>query len=260
MKKIIPVLLLISFLTTTVIMFLFFQNKKEVKYLTINTEYAYVYNKEFIIEVYYFCNELKNPISNLSFIKSTYLTSQTNTKKLEVAVYSVENLGSENFYNEVFYQFNIKIVVPNLKSDWSIVDTILLINLVNYQQISLNLGHVSIYYEPISNDIYQVSSLYADKNTNYLVSRINKITLEGFLQQSIELVEVFVSKYVNVLFYFEGSNVIIEIEFDLFLYNNAFILLIYSDNSKQIINNFLFFWDTYLLNNNVSIINVNQTY
>lgn len=174
MKKGIMITSFILLLGALLFIIIFDQKKeKDHVLLTVNKTYSYT-NDQKELKVTFFINDLNHPLLDIDAIDSTFIKSKDNNKLLELDVVRIEEVNSELFQNQMFYQINYCFKMPNLDFDFEIEDLYLKIVLINNDEYVFYLGEIMISI-PFDEEM-EFISLEGLKQTNF--SRITEIEIE----------------------------------------------------------------------------------
>lgn len=236
---IILIVLLISFLAYIAYHFITLP-KAENKVIIPEKKYSFFYEPELemTIPIYLSNQEIVSQISDIGVIAS--LDNQTK--------FLVDNVKLNYLYeylhnDEVLHHYELSFILPEIESSYYIDDLFLdiEIDLTNY---SFYLGSINVLYNPTyyNNDFFYWDYLQATKNDG---AHIKELQI-GYSDEVL-IDQVLVDNKI-LPYYLKNGEIIIEVEHNMQIFDQTFIIFEYGDQ-KQIIKNFKFFYHYDLLNN-----------
>ena len=258
MKRVFIILGLISVVAGIILIIVYNQPKVGNRYITVTSTYNYVYTETKKIDVMIYANNMDSVLSNVDSYESSYLVNKDETKKLEIELSEIIRSNAEYYLDETYYGFNLFYEMPRLNGDYNMRECFLKLTLKNNDTHLFYIGSMDLmYHDNVGmEDVFSVSALYGSKSeTNYL-SRLRNITIEaaGPIYQDIDNISL--GKFVDATFKCDGNKINISIKESESRLTNAPIVITFSNNMTQVIDNFVYFRDFEVLSENGILVNV----
>ncbi|MFA5560484.1 MAG: hypothetical protein WC964_01760 [Acholeplasmataceae bacterium] len=178
-KRVLFYFIVISLLITAGIIIYNDKEKKVPKLITVEQVYSYIYHPSQTMIIPVYLNIDNHYLANEKSYLSVYLSSDNNSKRIEMFELKIAYSHSETYLHETYYKYHFQLNLPNLKSDFYIKDCYLEISLVNQKTYRFYLGEFHLFTptDKTEESLF-LTSLYGNKKENEVYPRINNIALE----------------------------------------------------------------------------------
>jgi hypothetical protein len=229
--------------------------KKVVKLLTVDTEYAYLMEKDAIGTIFFYLNQPQHKITSKEAISRVILHDQKKASLVELNLYMIEKGHEEIYLNESFTKYLLHFVLPRLSEDWVFEDAYVTIELSDQREYSIRLGRFTFFAKSSEEPYLDWTSLEGQKAKNDLRSRLKTIviTYAGSIKD-IESIEI--GSNVHLTYETLEKTLTIHIPNDSYVLSYVPVIILYTDGSKDTISHFLFFNDYVMLKESGPMINV----
>jgi hypothetical protein len=226
----------------------------EKRVLTVAQYYSYRSVEEGRMEVPIYLNEEKHPLSNPESYLSIYFSNLDESKKIEMPLKEIQYGHVETYLNGIYHQYLLVLELPYLDHDFLIEDLYMHIELINMDQYSFYLGSFSLVYLSDSENVMDWTGLNGSKEEHCFLSRLKKIYIDyDRLEVEIDRIEIGVD--MEVLFTIHENRITLDIPDGDYLLNDVPIIIYYSNQQIQIIDNFRYLVDYQILKESGPLIN-----
>jgi len=239
----VTVLLLVSLMVIVI-------NENEVtlekRVLTVAQYYSYMSVEEKSMEVPIYLNVKNHPLSNPESYMSIYFSNMEETKKIQMHLKTINYGHVETYLNGTYHQYLIELELPYLDYDFFISDLYMHIELTNSDQYDLYLGSFSLKTLLTSEEVLNWTGLNGIKAENSFLSRLKEIYIDfESIDEEISRIEIGIEE--DVSFLIHEKRIILTIEDDDYLLNDVPVIIYYTNNQVQIIDNFRYLVDYQIL-------------
>jgi hypothetical protein len=229
--------------------------KQSAKLLSISTTYSYLYDEDQTIEVPLFINHKKHPLNHIDSYQSLYLSDENEQKRLEVSLKEIKKAHFESYLGEVYQLIILVLDLPYMDNVFEISECYLHLNLVNQETYQIMIGDFHMTYQESNTDALLWDSLYGIKAENTFLSRIFEIHIPyQTLHKDILSVSVGTSDILS--FRLEDSILKIQILHRSMLLYDVPVIITYTDQSIQTIQNFRYIIDYQLLKESGPLVHI----
>lgn len=249
MKKIYPLIIGLTFLILTLIIFVDNKSKKVNKAIFVKQSYNYLYKNNETVNINMYLNDQNNYLTNVDSYLSIYVKNNSENKKLSLNLLNIEYSHEETYLKEKYYMYTLKFAFPNLINDFNIKNAYLELNIVNDKSYTFNIGEFNLIYINQKEEIPWET--IDSKRDNIESLNINQVLIET--SENININEVSINNINNLKYSYVDNLLIINIDENEYYLNN-FPILIKSNNKTYVLYNHMFVKDFDLLNNqNITI-------
>lgn len=255
MKHLIFYIFIVMLAMTMTYLILHNEPKQSPKLLTISTTYTYVYDENQTMEVPVFINHKKHPLNEMSSYQVLYLSDLDDQKRLEMNLLSIKKAHFESFLGETYQLITLILDLPYIDGSFEIKDAYLHINLVNQDTYAFLIGDVFINFQTSDQDSLVWESLYGLKAENKFLSRLSEIHIP---YQSLDKDISSISIGSDDMLSYTLQDSVLKIHIlhqDKLLYDVP-VMITYTDQSVQTIQNFRYMIDYQLLQESGPLVNI----
>ena len=229
--------------------------EKVPKLLTIDTTYTYLYDDQQIVEIIFYVNQPKHPLTHQQSYDLIYLSNEQETKKIEVELISIAKRHVETYLGETYQQIMLQLKCPYVDGYYEIKDAYLNINLVNQHHYQFRIGDLFIHQKQDNTTSFNWTSLYGMKAENQFMSRLSHIHIPyDYLDKTISSISI--GSDDNVSFELENHVLKLVIVHQNRLLYQAPIIITFADGSVSFIDNFRYMIDYQLLKESGPLVNI----
>ena len=231
--------------------------KKVGKLLSIDTEYAYLMEKDAIGMISFYVNQTNHPVVSKDDITRMILRDQRNISLIELQLYMIEKGHEEVYLNEHFAKYALHFMMPSLSEDWVFEDAHLTIELLDQREYTIKLGRLTFFTPSMEESYLDWTSLEGKKAKNDLRSRLHTITIT-YAGEIKPIEKIMIGTKVDLMHEITLQLLTIHIPNDTFTLYHVPVIICYLDGSKDTLYPFPFFTDYHMLKESGPMINVYQ--
>lgn len=249
MKKFLVILTILIVLGAIAAIIITNKEKASPKFLTVKTNYNYVYTETKLINIRIYSNYNKHALLYKENIVETTLYNDENNKLISLNLLDITKGHEEIYLGDNYYSYTFSFEMPRLASNFKMEDANLKISLLNNDEYNFPIGKVNLLYlDDISKESYfKVVSLYGFKEPDFDFARLNKIIIEFEPLLEFEFKKVSIGDdELEVSFSVENNKLELLIPRERSLLNNPPLIITLDLGSVevvQVIDNFTYFED-----------------